>query len=232
MILSRATAHEINSWGRALLYDHRDSLHTFEDASQYICESAFKTFVLDDGSPLFALFRVFRIGFQYELPPELQAQYKNDQDYFVMLAGTSGVEPAWCARQRSVGLQAIPMRSALLRPMFVEAFRQMHIEWGENVSPVLHGADRSLMYYFHVPEARKSPWVVDQDYFVIPYQIQSTIGIGTTFLSKSAYIAIGFARAPVDQENAEKFAQLVPHFSTLLAAYDQAPFWRSQPIRG
>ncbi|MFN8531255.1 MAG: hypothetical protein U0670_21850 [Anaerolineae bacterium] len=220
-----ARDHEIEKVGQQFARDGRSTARTFEGAAQWICESMFRTFVLGDQSPLFALFRIYRICTHHQLPPDIRIPARADSPYWFALAGTYGVEPAWQDRKQSKTHQAIPEALGRVAPMFRAGISQLRLKWGQPGEIQMQSMGAGTVQYFYVPEAEGSPYILDQEQFVLPYGIHSVIGIGSVFLSGAAYIAFGFTRASLEASVIEKWTVLAPHVSTLLGNFDNGKLW-------
>ena len=225
--LNTCSEDDVRQFGRYLLNNLRDSMQTFEQVSRACSRAIYDEFRASDGEPLFALVRVFRSTLYENLPPELQTMAHPDEaDRWLTLMGTMGVEPAWRDRRQSQNHQVVPVNETLT-PMFTVAFEQLGIPVLADASqkPDAHNV-MSMVRYFHTLHAPGSPLVPAQDDFVEPYGIESVVGVGGRFLSGATYVALGFSIEPIDEEGAQKFGELAPHLSTLLAIYDgQGAIW-------
>lgn len=225
-ILSQTNKAEITELGRTLLYDYLNFYDNFEQVSQRIAEEVYHQFKQDNNQPLFALVRVFRICRYEELIPELQAIARPDQKFWMALMGTMGQESQWCSRHTSRGHQVVSAGHERT-PMLKAAFEQLGLKPGEITETNRAFFEGStLSPYFFVEHAQGSPHVPAQEAFVIPYQIQSIVGIGCAFISKASYLMIAFSKGKLDRKMAQTFAELSPYISTLLAAYDgKGNYW-------
>ncbi len=219
-ILSHTDKMRITDFGRSLLYDYLDQFPNFEKVSQRISEEIYHQFRQESQKSLFALVRVFRICRYMELTPDLQAMVDPEQKFWMALMGTMGDEPQWRSRHTSAGHKVVSAGHERT-PMLKSAFEQLGLKPGEITETNRAFFEGStLSPFFHVEHAPGSPHVPAQEEFVIPYQIQSVVGIGCAFISKASYLMIAFSKAPLDRKMAQTFAELSPYISTLLAAYD------------
>lgn len=214
------SSEKIRDLGQTLLYRVRERANSFEDAAQLATEQIFNHFGKIDGRQPFALVRIFRITHYEHLPAELQPLADPQYENWLALMGTTGVEPAWCDRHQSQSHKLLPTQGDLT-PMLQAAFEQI----GLLEQPVPESNDflqgtAVMNRYFHVQEAPGSSYVPAQSEFVEPYGIQSVIGLGTRFLSTSAYFMIAFSTVPVDTDAARALIGFSPFLSTLLAHYD------------
>ena len=225
--LYACTAEDVNEFAHQLYAANLESLHTFEDAAQVVVTAIYDTFRQPDGKPLFALVRVFRIGLRDELPPNVRDSVTDDTRYWLALAATVGLEEAWCDRTRSQKRQAIPADENL-SPMFKAAMAQLGMNLGDEMMLIsTHDHEQSPhARFFLAPEAPHNPAVPDQDQFVLPYGIQSEVGMGSVFASgQCSYILVAFSLEPVSDDEAIKLSELVPFVGTLLAYYNDGPLW-------
>ncbi len=179
---------------------------------------------------MFALVRIFRFAPYDELTTELQSVASSDVQQWLALMSSTGVEWDWCDRHRSQGHRAIPADSPAT-PMLKAAFEQIGLRFGgENNGNILEmhtHESAGWIKHFHVPVALDSPYVPDQEQFVVPYNIKSVVGIGSPFSDGTAYMLISFSLSPIDTKNAEKFAILNPYIGTLLASFKRDQIWDS-----
>lgn len=222
IVLSKAQTSEVANFGRQFLSQNRDRHSSFEQAANACVKALYNEFRQENGGHIFALVCIFRLSQFSELPAGIQAKVQRDLgDRWMALMATIGQEPAWCDRRQSEGHQAI-VAGENQSPMLKAAFEHLGLKIDENaISRDLVFEEVSLLtHYFHVPEALGSRHVPAQDQFVKPYRIHSVVGLGSPFLTNSAYLALAFAKAPIATEDAQKFAELSPFVSTFLASYE------------
>jgi hypothetical protein len=222
MDFTAASSSDLTAFAKTLYVNHLARHATFETAAEQITAALYDALRLPDGSPLFALLRVFRFGQQADLPPDVLALSTPDTRYWLTLVATRGVEPAWCDRTQSAGHRAIPAES-YATPMLRAAFEQIGMQMGTALysydDKVVNASTSNGTSYFYVAQAEGSPAVPDQA-FVAQYGVGSVLGIGSPLLDHSACMYIGFARAALTRADAEKFALLSPFVMTLLSAYN------------
>ncbi len=167
------------------------------------------------------LVRVYKTHLLGGLPPELQTFVSDsggDEALLpatrcLVLLGTVGVEPSWCARTASRGHQAIalPSREAVARlPMVAQLVSQLGIDVAQLLTPsppLLIGAAEQPYNVFHVENAVGSPHIPAQD-FVARYGVRSVLGCGGQLPDGELYAAILFSRVPIGRETAEAFKPL------------------------
>lgn len=217
--LKTSDTNTILEFGQHLLNDHRDSLASFEEAAQVCVKAIYDNFGNESGQKTFALVRIYRLCRFDQLPQELYQYADNNIKEWMTLMATTGIDPAWLSRQLSKGhkvLAASDKRS----PMLAEAFDQIGFADIKETADTFLKEATFLTRYFHIEHAPGSPFVPAQSDFVQPYGIKSVIGIGSRFLSDSAYMALCFATEHLDKQMAKKFAVLSAYISTLLAVYD------------
>ena len=230
--LTQATGKDIAVFGRELLAQYREGLSSFEEAAQHIVETIYQQMSAPDGSPAFALLRIFRLANRDDLPRDLRKLLAPEAQKTLTLMGTWGLEPAWCQRQHSSGHQALmlgegqsPMVSATLRQLALDVGVELPALRAE-MEAVLPMPEATFMTrYVHIEHALRSPFVPAQKEFVEPYGFQPVVGIGSGFASGSAYMMLGFARVHVTGEMAKNFAQIAPFVSTGLAIYNEQAIW-------
>lgn len=222
IVLSKAQTSDVGNFGRELLKQNRDRLNSFEQAANFCVKALYDEFRQENGDHIFTLVRIFRLSQFSELPAEIQTKVQRELgDRWMALMATIGQEPAWCDRKQSQGHQAI-VAGENQSPMLKAAFEQLGLKIDEDtISRDLVFEEVSLLtHYFHVPEALGSRHVPAQDQFVKPYRIHSVVGLGSPFVTNSAYLALAFAKALISSEDAQKFAELSPFISTFLASYE------------
>lgn len=176
----------------------------------------------DTGQSAMPLVRFYVTQRTDQLEPELQdfaraagtdARAGPDVVCLTLLA-TSGEEAAWNDRRNSVSHRAIPLPSveALQRlPMVSQLFGQLGLEARHVIrpDPTLHrDLDERAYDVFFVPEARNSPFVPDQDAFVIPFGIRSVLGFGGVLLDGSLFAVVLFSEVPIPQPTLDAFAAI------------------------
>jgi len=230
IVLSESSADVVSSFGRQLLYGDHERPDTFEDAARFVVQNIFDNFLDSSNERLFGLVRIFRFGPFADLHPDLQSLAASDDEYWLSLMASMGVEPDWRDRHHSKGHRVIPADSPVT-PMLQAAFSNIGLSFGKEIEAggggmEMHAHDRvGYLKHFHVPIALDSPYIPDQENFVVPYDIQSVVGIGSPFRDNIAYILLGFSLTPIDGEGAVNFAELNPFVGTLLASYDRDQIW-------
>lgn len=165
-----------------------------------------------------ALVRVFKSHPYRLLPAELRtyidglptsaglSQAEKDEIRCLTLLASAGVEPAWNDRRLSARYRAVP----LVNERGLERLRmvsQLINQFGLSTDAVLR-PDPSLFTdtrhknfnVFFVPTARDSPYIPAQADFVIPYGIQTVLGIGAMmpdgdFVTVILFLQVNLTRA-------------------------------------
>lgn len=216
------STEDIKAYAHNLFRTNRDNQDTFEAISNLLVKCVYNDFRDEDGKHLFALVRIFKLIMPDNLPPE-GIKNVDDTGQWLALMATTGLEDAWNNRLDSAGHRLIPT-GVFETPMLKAAFSQLGLQ--EKDGQYLMKSSSFMANHFHVEQASDSPYIVVQDKFVKHYDIQSVVGIGSVFPSKSFYLLLGFALSPLNKDDAEKFALLSPHVSTLLSTCDaHQPVW-------
>jgi hypothetical protein len=216
----------MNEFGRQLLSENREALQTFDQAAQAIVERVYRAFRTEAGAPIFALVRIFRFSRADQVPSAWRTAAE-PTDVLLSLAGSYGDLPEWCHPEQSKHHKVISL-SKQMTAMMREAFRQLGIQpqlEARNEPPVQQVMSADLRR-FYVPEALNSPFIPDQEQFVKPYGIRSVVGVGSQFVSGSAYMLIAFSKVFINDAQSWNFTALAPFTATLLAIYDtKVPLW-------
>jgi hypothetical protein len=130
------------------------------------------------------------------------------------LLASAGDQPEWNARQTSAGHQAIPLTSAEMLqrfPMTSQLVKQLGVEVAALLHPdpaLLVDQEQKSFNVFHVADAVGSPFVPEQEEFVLRYGVRSVLGFGGVLPDGNLFVVILFARAYIPQETAELFKTL------------------------
>lgn len=223
MNLLEASDQDVIDFGRQLFKKHHNQCDSFEDASQNIVTDLFNDLKDDEDNSIFALIRIFRLSYEYQLPPEENASRPG---YWLTLAGTYGLETNWQDRLKSSGHRIISPQ-AFETPMLKATFEQLNIEVGklsdgEQIPLTKYSQDinDNIAQNFYVENVLGDERVVDQETFVKPYDIQSVVGLGGVFISGSFFACIGFTKQRISSDIARRFTKLTNFIATILASYD------------
>ena len=228
--IKHASAQEISNLGKKLYRDLRNDNMIFESTAQAICKTLYETFETG-GDSTFALMRVFRLCKYDDLPPDIKPDVnKRTGHHWMTLAGTAGDDDAWWDRHNSRDHKAVSAEKGEA-PMFTAAFQQIGLN-PEQSDPMpgdlqFQPGEMKMTRFFFVEDAADHPAITDQERFVQPCDIQSVVALGSPFLSGSSYVAIAFSKVRLSGDDAEKWTELTPYISSLLAIPDgKEKFWR------
>jgi hypothetical protein len=132
----------------------------------------------------------------------------------LILLASAGEQPGWNARQTSAGHQAIPLSSVEIVnrfPMTSQLIKQFGLEVATLLQPdpaLLVDQEQKSYNVFHVADAVASPFVPQQQEFVLPHQVRSVLGFGGLLPDGNLFVVILFARAYIPKETAELFKTL------------------------
>jgi hypothetical protein len=79
----------------------------------------------------------------------------------------------------------------------------------------------AVLNIFHVPDAKGSPFIPEQDSLIIPYQIKSVLGFGGLLRSGSLFAVVMFLKVKIPQSTAEMFKSLAVSVKKSLSDYDE-----------
>ncbi len=208
------------------------AIHLSEATSLLDASQRFASFLYESFPHSVPLVRVYGTVAAQQLPPEERAFIRElvgiELDARVLpatriltLFGTRGVEIAWNDRTRSVGHRAIPLiDSAFIQaiPMVSSMLRELRIDPGGAVASVetkmLLGGHNGL---FYVDDARTAAdelgrRIIPAEGFVRQRSIRTVFGMGGSYMSGEAVVAILFCREKVSRDSAERFGKLIRQF--------------------
>jgi hypothetical protein len=96
-------------------------------------------------------------------------------------------------------------------PMIAQLVHQLGLDAGAVLRPdpaLLVDLEQKTYNVFHVPEARGSLHVPDQDDFVVPWGVRSVVGFGGVLTSGNFFAVILFSTIPVPRATADLFRPL------------------------
>jgi hypothetical protein len=184
------------------------------------------------------LIRFFKTHSYEELPGELQAFALKILDTnrpqpgmkCMSLLGTIGENPNWDSRGRSQGHQAIPLPSEEMVhqfPMIRNLIQQLGLSVQSVVKPdpaLLLDLEQNTYGVFYVPEALGSPYIPDQEGFVIPYGIKSVVGFGGMLPSLDIFVVILFLKLSITRETADLFKNLSLNTKLAVLPFEKSVF--------
>ena len=175
-------------------------------------------FVDQHGQSALALVRCFETCPFASLDEELKeialatlAQPAEDTNCMKLVA-TAGDQASWNEVHKSNSHRVIPLPSAEAierLPMISQLLRQLGLEVGgvlQRSSKIL--VDTALGNVFHIPDAQGSPYIPDQEGFVVPFGIRSVVGFGDVLPNGNLIVVILFSKIPISRECALLFSHL------------------------
>ena len=182
-----------------------------------------------------ALVRLFKTHPYGELEDSLQQSARclmngnsppADMKCWTLLAA-AGTEPQWNSRHTAAKNTAIPLVSTQLvaqMPAISEIIRQFGLD-----IPTFLGLEPerflqlepAVLNIFHVPDAKGSPFIPEQDSLIIPYQIKSVLGFGGLLPSGSLFAVVMYLKVKIPQSTAEMFKNLALSVKNSLSVYDK-----------
>lgn len=233
---------ELTRCGRALR-EAASEAKTMEDAAEGVVRYLYQNLVDGDrGERACALVRFFKTHAFGDLDPELREFARGaldgddlaDDVRCMTLLATAGDLPEWNVRGESAGHRAIPLPStAMVRrfPMISRLVEQLGIDIGDVVSPdpgLIADLEQRSFNVFYVPEARGSPYIVEQEGFVEAYGIRSVIGFGGVLPSGNLFVVILFTKTPVPSRARDAFRSLALSVKLAVLPYDPDAVFRSR----
>jgi len=185
------------------------------------------------------LVRFFKTMPYEALDPELQSfarRLLGDQDSIrremrcLTLVATTGDQPSWNDRSRSVRHRTIPLASNEMvngAPMIARLLDQLGVRVDAFLSEAPELIEKPApdsFNVFFVPEAPGSDCIPDQKDFVEAFGIESVLGFGGMLPSKEIFVVILFSRTPITREVASLFRTLALNVKiALLEVSAEAP---------
>lgn len=146
------------------------------------------------------------------------------------LLGTAGEVPQWNFRQNSQGHKAIPLHSEQFVasfPMISNLVNQFGLGIKRLIEPspsfFREQGGRSFNV-FHLPVALGSPLVPAQNDFVVPYRIQTVLGLGGPLPSGDIFAMILFTKVVLSHDIAELFKPLSLSLKLAVVEHTQQVF--------
>jgi hypothetical protein len=144
---------------------------------------------------------------------KLQRKKPSPEMQCLSLLASTGDEAEWNSRFNSVHHRVLPLPDgAFLEryPMLRRLVELFEIPMGETAGDLKSPVDPAGQGFkvFHVPEALGSPYIPDQDNFVVPYGIQSVLGFGSRLPTGKMFAVLLFSRDRIPTATAELFKPL------------------------
>lgn len=201
---------------------------------QHFCDS-------QTGENTCALVRLFKTHPYGELEDSLQQSARRlmngnspaaDMKCWTLLAA-AGTETQWNSRHTAAKNTAIPLVSTQLVAQ-MPAISEMMRQFGLDI-PTFLGIEPerflqlepAVLNIFHVPEAKGSPFIPEQDSLIIPYQVKSALGFGGLMQSGSLFAVVMFLKVKIPQSTAEMFKDLALSVKTALSVFDEKNVFES-----
>ena len=219
---------------------------SMEEAANRVVRYFFEHLVVQpSGRRACALVRFFKTHPFASLGPTLQAYAKlllptpppSGAVQCLTLLATAGERPEWNARAQSKGHQAIPLVSQKMAeeaPMIANLIRQLGVPIASVVEPdrrLLLDLSQKTFNVFHVAEAVGSPYIPAQQDFVIPYGVQSVLGLGGVLPLGGLITVILFSRCPISREVAVLFRPIALAVKLAVLPFEEAVFADDTPAR-
>ena len=142
------------------------------------------------------------------------------------LFGTAGERPEWNERNRSRRYRSIPLADKQVVsqfPMVLQLLQQLGVDLTSQTQPEsdlpVDWTEHTLDV-FYVAEAKGSPYVPDQESFVIPYGIESVLGFGGVLPSNEFFVVILFSRVRISRETVELLKPLAMSVESALLPFE------------
>ena len=210
--------------------------HSMEEVADRIVGHLYNNLVdKESGSKYCALLRFYKTHPFEELGPNLRefAGALLEKEAFspppmmkcLTLLATAGDKPEWNSRKESKTHKAIPLPSKEVVasfPMIAQLINHFGVEVSSVIDPnpdLLMDMDERSYNVFYVSEALGSPFVPDQDDFVIPFGIKSVLGFGGMLPCGDLFATILFSRAAITPETANMFKTLALSIKTAILPY-------------
>jgi hypothetical protein len=215
-------------------------LGTSEDTMEAVADKIARFFYSHFHDPrnqesALALARFFKTHDYGKLPTDLQHIVRQtlNQDSIpdnlkcLTLLGTAGDRPEWNSRTSSISHQVIPLPSKQMLsqvPMMSQLIQQLGLTIESVVSPdpeMIVDMEERTYNVFYVPNAQGSPYIPDQEEFVMPLDVQSVLGFGGILPSGNLMIVILFSKVLIERETAELFRPLALNTKMPILPFDQ-----------
>ncbi len=221
--LTQFTLEDITKCGAALRQLGMEAVSMEEVANKLVRYLYDHLINKDNGENSCALIRFFRTSSYKELDPELRegisrklgdAAQMPEMKWMSLLA-TAGDKPEWNSRQASINHQAIPVvdedNFTKKMPMMSQLLKQFGLDIKMVLTPdpkLLVDLEQKTYNVFYVPEAVNSPYIPDQEEFVIPYGIKSVLGFGGLLPSGNLFVIVLFSKVHIPENTADMLKTL------------------------
>ena len=150
------------------------------------------------------------------------------------LLATAGERDSWNSRHQSRGHKVIPLSSqeAVERaPMIAQLLQQFGLELGAFVEPshdLVAELENRTYNVFHVEQARGSRYIPAQEEFVIPFDVESVVGIGATLRSGDLFAVIMFSRVVIPKESANRLRNVALDIKAAIFHFEEDQVFASE----
>jgi len=218
---------------------------TLEASAQRVCRFLYDELSGPDGKRACALVRCYKTHPFGALEPDLQSfaraslGVENPRPAMkcLTLMATVGDSASWNSRHLSRGHRAIPLPS----PEIVEKapmIAQLIKEFGMELSAVLQPSAEIVKELagkrhgvFHVENALGSPYIPDQEQFVVSHGIRSVLGFGGMLFTGDLFAVILFSTVHVPPTAADRFKTLALDVKSAFSRYSESNvFNQMQPF--
>ncbi len=240
--LTSFTLKDMTSLGAALRR-MGDGAASMEEAANRTVRYLYDHLVDGKGKRASALVRFFITHPYARLERPLQQRIDNiighapadpQQKCFTLLA-TAGIESAWNRRQSSANYKVYPLTARMIEqyPMFAQVFKEFGIEIDMVVQPdptLLVHLEQKTYNIFYVPDAVGSPYIPDQDNFVLPYGVRSVLGFFGMLPSGNHFTVILFSRVLAPREATEYFKTLALSVKMAVLPFDNTAVFTTDSL--
>lgn len=141
------------------------------------------------------------------------------------LLATVGTEPAWNDRRKSNYYKTLPLTPGILNanPMYVQFAETFGVVLDRSVTPdpaLIAELEQHSYNVFHVPDARDSAYIPDQEHFVIPYGIRSVLGFFGMLPSSQIFSVVVFTSVRVPRDIVNYFKTLAFNVKLAILPFD------------
>ncbi|MCA9916208.1 MAG: sensor histidine kinase, partial [Anaerolineae bacterium] len=143
------------------------------------------------------------------------------------LLATVGVAPEWNDRRKSNYYKTLPLTPEILdaNPMYVQFAETFGVVLDRSIMPdpaLIAELEQHSYNVFHVPDARDSDYIPDQEHFVVPYGIRSVLGFFGMLPSSQIFSVVIFTRAIVPRDIVNYFKTLAFNVKLAILPFDEA----------
>lgn len=143
------------------------------------------------------------------------------------LLTTVGIEADWNDRHKSNYYKNLPLTPEILdaNPMYMQFAKTFGVVLDRSVTPdaaLIAELEQHSYNIFHVPDARDSQYIPDQEGFVVPYGIRSIIGFFGMLPSSQIFSVVIFTRAIIPRDIVDYFKTLAFNVKLAILPFDDS----------